>query len=130
MAHKLLLCWLLVPLLSCIPSRGMTTALPTHTSATPLLSSVSNVRTGGHVARGNIDYEYKLEEYFDVELRADVPGNCHEWETQMREAWDETVEITKLAVAGIEMLLKPKPAESQKEAYDEWVRVEQIFRAL
>ncbi|KAI5362829.1 Putative metallopeptidase, catalytic domain superfamily [Septoria linicola] len=108
----------------------MTTALPTHTIVIPPLSSASDVRSGEHFARGNTDYEYKLEDYFEVELRADAPGSCREWETQMREAWDETVEITKLAAAGTEMLLESKPAESREEAYDEWVRVEQIFRAL
>ncbi|PPJ53084.1 hypothetical protein CBER1_11561 [Cercospora berteroae] len=82
------------------------------------------------LARVDPENKHKVEDYFHVEFTRDAPGSCHPWETKVREAWEETIQMLRIATGKAKMLRSSKPAPAMAERRDEWIRAEQTFRAL
>ncbi|CAK1358694.1 unnamed protein product [Cercospora beticola] len=83
------------------------------------------------LARVDTQTKHKtLEDYFDDEFKPDAPGSCHRWENKVPEAWEETVQMLRVATGKATMLKSSMPAPAMAERWEEWIRAEQTFRAL
>lgn len=147
MARRLLIPLLLFQLRCFTDWVGTASALPTsdassHASLTEATVTLdqrlhnepqsTNATLGSRSLSARIDpgNKHKLEDYFNVEFTPDAPGSCHPWETKVREAWEETIQMIRIATGKAKMLRSSKPAPAMAERRDEWIRAEQTFRAL